>query len=106
MHNYPNVALYTLVAPYNVEITGMKRYSYGSDIELTCASEGGPQLEYNWIFLDKQVGNYSMLEIKNSAVSNGGDYICNVTNAAGYGSNTTTVYSTLIKMLVSEHYYS
>ena len=92
MHNYPYLALYTLVAPYNVEITGMRRYSYGSDIELKCASEGGPQLEYNWIFLDKQVGNYS-INISSVTVSNGGEYTCNVTNAAGFATNTTTVYS-------------
>ena len=90
-----------------MEITGIRRYPYGSDIELNCISEGGPQLEYSWIVLDKQVGNYSMLNISNAIVSNGGDYTCNVTNAAGYATNMTTVYSELIKMLLSgEHFYS
>ena len=85
--------LHTLVAPYNVEITGMRRYSYGSDIELTCTSEGGPQLEYNWMFANQDVGNYSMLNISNATASNGRDYTCSVTNVAGYATNTTTVYS-------------
>ena len=85
--------LHTLVVPYNVEITGMRRYSYGSDIELTCTSEGGPQFEYNWMFVEQEVGNYSMLNISNANASNGGDYTCNVTNVAGYATNTTMVYS-------------
>ena len=94
MHDYPNLALHTIVAPYNVEITGMRRYPYGSDIELNCISEGGPQLDYRWMFLDKQVGNHSMLNFNNATVSNGGNYTCNITNAAGYATNTTTIYST------------
>ena len=85
--------LHTSVAPYNVEITGLRRYSYGSDIELTCTSEGGPQLEYNWMFVDQEVGNCSMLNISNATASNGGNYTCNVTNVAGYATNTTIVYS-------------
>ena len=74
----------------------MKRYPYGSDIELTCTSEGGPQLEYNWIFLDRVIINDAILNISNIAVSHGGEYICNVMNDAGSESNMTTVYSELI----------
>ena len=73
----------------------MNRYTYGSDIELTCSSEGGPQLEYSWIFLNTQVGNNSMLTISGVNVSSRGNYTCNVTNAAGYATNTITVYSEL-----------
>ena len=71
----------------------MRRYPYGSDIELNCISEGGPQLGYSWMFLDKPVGNYSVLNFSNATVSNGGNYTCNITNAAGYATNTTTAYS-------------
>ena len=78
----------------------MRRYPHGSNIELTCTSEGGPQLEYNWIFSNNIVDSDAMLNINNATVSNGGDYTCNVTNAAGYDSNTTTVYSELIQTVV------
>ena len=88
--------LYILVAPYNVKIAGIRRYPYGSDIELNCTSEGGPQLEYSWILLDSIVSNDSMLNTINAVVSHGGEYTCNVTNEAGYDSNVTTVYSELI----------
>ena len=73
----------------------MRRYPYGSDIELLCTSEGGPQLEYNWIFLDNAIVNNAILNISNIAVSHGGEYTCNVTNNAGSESNMTTVYSEL-----------
>ena len=45
-----------------------------------------------------------MLNISSATVSNGGDYTCNVTNNAGFSSNTTTVYSELIKLLLNDHH--
>ena len=78
-----------------MEITGTRRYPYGSDIELNCTSEGGPQLEYNWIFGDDVIANDTMLSIDSATVTNGGEYICNVTNNAGFAGNTTIVYSKL-----------
>ena len=92
-----------LVAPYNVEIAGIRRYPYGSDIELNCTSEGGPQLEFSWIFSNSITDNDAMLNIISATVSNGGDYTCNVSNNAGFSSNTTTVYSELIKLLNHHH---
>ena len=88
--------MYILVAPYNVEITGVRRYRYGNDIELSCTSDGGPQLEYNWIFSNGTVGNDNTLSINNAATYNGGNYTCNVTNNAGSDSSMTTVYSKFI----------
>ena len=102
-YNYQCTSIY-VVAPYDVEINGMRRYPYGSDIELNCTSEGGPQLDYSWIFSDSVIDNDAMLNIVSATVSNGGDYTCNVTNVAGYDSSITTVYSELIKLLLSEHY--
>ena len=98
--------LYISVAPYDVEINGIRRYPYGSDIELNCTSEGGPQLEYAWIFLNGTIDNDAMLNFSSAIVTNGGDYTCNATNNAGFSSNTTTVYSELIKLcqLPSEYY--
>ena len=102
IHTY---LLYISVAPYNVEINGIRRYPYGSDIELNCTSEGGPQLEYTWIFSNNTIDNDAMLNINSANVTNRGDYTCNVTNNAGFSSNTTTVYSELIKLLLSRDHY-
>ena len=96
--------LYALVAPYNVKIIGIRRYQYGSAIELTCTSEGGPLLDYSWIFSDTVIGNDAVLNITGAAVSVGGDYTCNVTNDAGYNSSTTTVYGELIKLLLCKYF--
>ena len=102
--NYKLPIYFYIVAPYDVEINGMRRYPYGNDIELTCTSEGGPQLQYSWIFSDGVIESDAMLNIVSATVSYGGNYTCNVTNNAGDDSNTTTVYSELIKLLLSEHY--
>ena len=92
--------LYILVAPYDVEIIGIRRYPYKSDIELNCTSENDLKLEYTWIFLNETIDNDAMLNISNAIANNGGDYTCNVTNIAGFSSITTTVYSELIKLLL------
>jgi len=88
-----------LVAPYDVEITGIRRYPYGSDIVLNCTSEGGPLLEYSWILSDNTIDNdtMSMIVIASAIVSNGGDYTCNVMNNAGFDSTATIIYSELHK---------
>ena len=77
-----------------MEINGIRRYPYGSDIELNCTSEGGPQLEYSWIFSPSDiVDNDNILNISSATVLNGGEYTCNVTNDAGSSNTSTTVYS-------------
>ena len=82
-----------LVAPYNVSVTGNNVYSQGEQLVLNCLSNGGPQLDYSWLFSSNKIVNTSTLTIDNVTASNGGDYTCNVTNDAGYESDTITVYS-------------
>ena len=91
------------VAPYNVEITGIRRYAHRSNIELNCASNGGPQLEYRWIFSNNTIGNDTVLNINNATTFNGGNYTCNVTNNAGSDSTMTTIYC---KLCNSTYVYS
>ena len=76
-------------------------YSQGEQLVLNCLSEGGPQLEYSWIFEDNEIANTSTLTIDNVNPSNGGNYTCNVTNDAGYDSDTIAVYSEFIKITLS-----
>ena len=85
-----------IVAPYNVSITGNDMYSQGEVLVLNCQSDGGPQLEYTWIFSGSKISNNQTLTIDNVTASNGGDYTCNVTNDAGYESDTVTVYSEFV----------
>ena len=90
------------VAPYSVVIMGDNTYSQGQQLQLTCYSEGGPQLGYTWIFSDDVIHNQntSTLTIDNIATTNGGDYTCNVTNDAGVGYDKITVYSELFVCLL------
>ena len=86
------------VAPYDVVVMGDNTYTQGQQLQLTCSSEGGPQLEYTWIFSDDIIPNQNTntLTIDNVNTTNGGDYTCNVTNDAGVDNDTITVYSELL----------
>ena len=68
-------------------------YPQGYELMLSCLSEGGPELEYSWIFSNMEIATTSNLIINNVNASNGGNYTCNVTNEAGAESDTITVYS-------------
>ena len=72
---------------------GNNMYLQGEQLVLNCQSDGGPQLEYDWIFEGSEIANIPTLTIDNVNISNGGDYTCNVTNDAGYENDTITVYS-------------
>ena len=85
-----------LVAPYNVNIMGVTMYPQEEQLVLSCSSEGGPQLEYKWTFSGSEISTNQTLTIDNVNPSNGGNYTCNVTNDAGYDSDTITVYSEFV----------
>ena len=74
---------------------GDKTYSEGEQLELSCSSEGGPELEYTWLYLGSIIddANTSMLIIVNLTTSNGGDYTCVISNNAGSDSATVIIYS-------------
>ena len=74
---------------------GDNTYSQGEQLQLSCSSEGGPELEYIWSFSGGMIdnANTSIITIANLTTSNGGDYTCNVSNDAGFDSGTVTVYS-------------
>ena len=86
------------VAPYNVVIMGDNLYNRGEHLQLNCSSDGGPVLEYSWLFSGDIIPNANMntLTIDNVNTTHAGDYSCNVTNNAGFQSSTITVYSKLL----------
>ena len=90
------------VAPYDVVVMGDNTYSQGQQLHLNCSSEGGPQLEYTWIFSDDIIPNQntSTLTIDNVTTTDGGNYTCNVTNDAGVDYDIVTVYSELLVNLL------
>ena len=85
-----------IVAPHNVNVTGNNMYSQGEQLILNCQSDGGPQLQYTWIFSGNEISNNQTLTIDNVTAFNGGEYTCRVTNDAGYDSDTVTVYSEFV----------
>ena len=77
---------------------GNNTYTQGQQLQLTYSSEGGPQLEYIWVFSDDVIPNQnsSTLTIDDVTTTNGRDYTCNVTNDAGTSYSAITVYSELL----------
>jgi len=78
---------------------GDNTYDNGSQLELTCSSEGGLDLAYNWSRMMNDFDNETAtgidtnnLTIDNVATVDGGDYTCTVTNDAGTSNYTITVY--------------
>ena len=74
---------------------GDNTYSQGEQLQLSCSSEGGPELQYTWSLSGNIIDNAytSMITIANLTTFNGGDYTCNISNDAGFDSKTVTVYS-------------
>jgi len=78
---------------------GDNTYNNGSQLELTCSSEGGPGLTYSWNRMMNDFDNETAtgtdtnnLTIANVATVDGGNYTCTVTNNAGSNSSSITVY--------------
>ena len=89
------IIFYT-VSPYDISITGNTTYPHGSQLQLKCLSEGGPQLEYSWSSPNSSYTTINNLTISNVTTLDGGNYTCTVTNDAGSSSNTVTVYGELV----------
>ena len=83
---------FIVVAPYEAAVVGETLYSKGDRLILNCTSEGGPQLEYYWLFLEDVISNSSMIIINSVNTSHIGNYTCIVTNDAGSDNDTITVY--------------
>ena len=81
---------------------GMNMYPQGEQLELTCSSESGGQLQYSWsrtnMFSATTVTNTATLTISSLTAVDGGEYTCTVTNEGGSSNNTITVYSEFISI--------
>ena len=98
-HKWSLLFIFT-VAPYGVNFIGNNIYPHGSQLQLHCSSEGGPQLEYSWgrtnTLSNDTTTNTNNLTISNVTTLDGGNYTCTVTNNVGSSSNTVTVYGELV----------
>ena len=66
--------------------------SRGNSIAFICSAMGGPNNTFQWEMNGNIIGNDSMLEVMDIDASSGGNYTCTVSNAAGSGSASTTLY--------------
>ena len=81
-------------------ITGDNLYNQREQLQLNCSSEGGPLLEYIWMFSGDIIpnANTDTLIIDNVNTTHAGGYSCNVTNDAGTDSDTITVDSKSLRI--------
>ena len=68
--------------------------SFNSTENITCLAEGGPDNMFEWSKQGVIVSNSDVLELTMITGSDGGLYVCNVTNDAGYGTANTSVIGT------------
>ena len=67
-------------------------FSQGNNIISICTSSGGPDNFFQWEMNGNTIENNSILEVMDVDASSGGSYTCTVSNAAGSGSASTTLY--------------
>jgi len=88
--------------PSNVMIYGTPSYLPGSSLHLRCASFGDPPLVYTWTrqtygvsnpFPSDILTNNNNLYINNVTVTDGGTYICTVTNNVGSANTAVAIHS-------------
>ena len=65
--------------------------NFNSTVSLTCQARGGPNNMFEWSKQGVIVSNSDVLELTMITGSDGGLYICNVTNDAGSGNTITFI---------------
>ena len=67
--------------------------SFGDNVTFICSSLGGPYNQYQWTHLetDNIVSNEPELTVFSVYFNNGGNYQCEVSNAAGNDLTTSTL---------------
>ena len=74
------------------------------NVTFMCSGEGGPGNRYAWFFGGTGRSNTTVLEVSNIAAENGGDYICEVSNAAGSGRQSGQIFGKYIATPHSTHH--
>ncbi|KAJ8316396.1 hypothetical protein KUTeg_006410 [Tegillarca granosa] len=79
--------------PENVQITPTSlSVNNGDPIQLTCSGDGTPTQEYRWYKGSSLLNDFdSVYYVPSASASDGGSYTCNVSNQAGYNTDTMTV---------------
>ena len=67
-------------------------FNFGDHVTLFCTAMGGPNNSFHWEQNGSVIGNDSTLNVVAIDASQGGDYTCTVSNAAGSDSASTTLY--------------
>ena len=82
------------VAPDELTVSPMETVNFRDNVTLTCSARGGPDNMFQWQRNGMNVtgGQQSTLELNSVSATDGGEYTCVVSNAAGSDSINTTLY--------------
>ncbi len=74
---------------------------FNSTVMFNCTSVGGPNNQYEWTHVNTGniIHNESNLIIESTSFENGGVYLCNVSNEAGHGVNTSNLFCKILSKL-------
>ena len=77
-----------------IDVTPSNILSRGDNVTLTCSARGGPDNVFQWQKngTDLPGENQTTLQLTDIDATDGGEYTCVVSNAAGNDSTSTTLY--------------
>ncbi|XP_064385915.1 uncharacterized protein LOC135334596 isoform X5 [Halichondria panicea] len=78
----------------SVNATPFNVVNFDKDVNLTCSARGGPNNVYQWLRngMNTTVGSQPTLSLSLVDASDGGEYTCVVSNAAGISNASLTLY--------------
>ena len=90
---YPFTYLFSVSPLGSVVTDPVINARIGDTVVLNCGAKGGPNNQFTWTYLpsNEVITTEQAVEIKNMTELNGGDYVCNVSNEAGFEESTTTI---------------
>ena len=93
MQGYPYIFFFNAVSPEgSVSVSPLNMvFNRGDNVTLNCSAQGGPGNTYQWQRSGTDLDNEAMqtLTITQISATDGGEYTCVVSNAAGSGSAST-----------------
>jgi len=78
----------------------------GSFVLLTCEGLGGPNNSVSWMRQGVQIASTETLNVTIDSAIDGGEYVCVISNAAGFENSTSEINGELMVKIIVLYYYN